>query len=145
MTTAGATTDDQASATPTMGDVAESTITWDPGGGHALWDGRTLDDWARDLVDELVALFDPVEVWLFGSVARGDDDQDSDIDVLVVLERYDPASAITRKQQTSRSTAVRAPFDVSFTDPARMQQRRRVAGTLERAATDDGRLMYRRG
>jgi hypothetical protein len=74
--------------------------------------------------------------------ARGDDDRDSALDALVVLDNYDPAGATARKRQISRSTAVTAPFDVSFTGPARILHRRRVAGTLARAATDDGRLMY---
>ena len=129
---------------PTMSLVAKGTVTWEARDGRALWDGRTLGDWAHDLVGELVARFDPIEVWLFGSVARGDDDSGSDIDVLVVLECYDPAQAIELKQRAGQSTVVRAPFDVAFTDAARVQQRRRIAGALERAAVAEGRLMYRR-
>jgi predicted nucleotidyltransferase len=125
--------------------VTKASVTWEVRGGHALWHGRPLDDWAHDLASELVALFDPIEVWLLGSVARGDDDGDSDIDMLVVLDCYDPHAASSLKLQMSRSTAVRAPFDVAFTDATRMQRRARIAGALERAALNEGRLMYRRG
>jgi hypothetical protein len=43
--------------------VAKGTVTWEARDGRALWDGRALDEWAHDLVGELVVLFDPVEVW----------------------------------------------------------------------------------
>ena len=78
-----------------------------------------------------------------GGGRRGDDHDDSDIDVLVVLDRYDPVSAIGLKQQASATTMVRAPFDVAFTDAARVRQRARIAGTLERAVAAEGRLMNR--
>jgi predicted nucleotidyltransferase len=109
-----------------------------------LWDGRSLDDWTHDLVRELVILVSPVEVWLFGSLARGDDNGDSDIDLLVVLDHYDPRAAVDLKQRASQATMVRAPFDVSFTDVERMRKRRRIVGALERAAANEGRAIYRR-
>jgi predicted nucleotidyltransferase len=96
------------------------------------------------LVDEVVGVFAPVEVWLFGSVARSEDDGHSDIDLVVVLDRYDPNDAVALKVRAGRSFSVPAPFDVVFTDPNRVQRRRRIAGTLERAACAHGRLMYRR-
>jgi len=43
------------------------------------------------VVDEVVRATDPDEVILFGSVARGEDGPDSDIDLLVVFEHIDPA------------------------------------------------------
>jgi predicted nucleotidyltransferase len=43
----------------------------------------------KELKASLVALFGPsIELRLFGSVARGDDRDDSDIDVLVLLPRH---------------------------------------------------------
>lgn len=90
-------------------------------------------------------IFDPIEVWLFGSVARGDNNGDSDLDVLVVLDHYDVAQAIALKQQAIRDSKTPAPFDVSFSDPARMTQRGEIAATLERAVYLDGVLKYRRG
>jgi predicted nucleotidyltransferase len=43
----------------------------------------------RKLKDALARDFRLVELRLFGSKARGDSNQESDIDVLVVLEEYD--------------------------------------------------------
>ena len=55
------------------------------------YDGWTLQELWPLVVDEVVADADPIEVILFGSVARGDDGPDSDIDLLVVLDHIDAA------------------------------------------------------
>lgn len=39
----------------------------------------------RGLLDRVTATLQPVEIWLFGSRARGDDEPDSDWDLLAVL------------------------------------------------------------
>ena len=125
--------------------VVRSTATWAVHRGRALWNGRTLRDWSASLAADLVDAFHPVEIWLFGSVARGDDGASSDLDVLVVLDAYDPARSIELKQRAQRTATVPAPFDASFTDVARVAARRHVAGTLERAVDLEGELLYRRG
>ncbi len=95
------------------------------------------------LTSEFVALFDPVEIWLFGSVARGDDGIDSDLDIMIVLDHYNTADAM--KHRAIVSTKTPAPFDVAFSDPERMAQRAGVVGAIERAVCLDGVLKYRRG
>ena len=64
--------------------------TWAVEDGKAVWDGRRLDEWTDFIVADLVTEFDPAAVSLYGSVARSDDDGDSDIDLLVVLDTYEP-------------------------------------------------------
>jgi uncharacterized protein len=45
--------------------------------------------WVDEAVDALVREFHPLKIFLFGSRARGDGREESDIDLLVVLERID--------------------------------------------------------
>ena len=97
------------------------------------------------LTTELVRVFDPVEIWLFGSVARGDDGSDSDLDIMIVLDHYNTADAVQLKHRALVSTTTPAPFDVAFSDPERMTTRASIVGTLERAVRRDGLLKYRRG
>lgn len=118
--------------------------TWAVEDGKAVWDGRRLDQWADVIVADLVTEFDPAAVWLYGSVARGDDDGDSDIDLLVVLDTYEPRDAINLKTRAFKGSASSAPFDVSFTDPDRYVSRSQIPGTIERATVLDGRCLYRR-
>ncbi len=96
------------------------------------------------MVADLVTEFDPVAVWLYGSVARGDDDGDSDIDLLVVLDSYEPRDAIEFTTRAFTASPSSAPFDVSFTDPDRYVNRSRIPGTIERATVLEGRCVYRR-
>ena len=118
---------------------------WSSRDGRALWSGRLLNDWVAPLVEEVVDILDPHAVWLFGSVARGDDGADSDIDLLVVLSEFDPATTVALKRNVLQAVSVPAPFDVAFTDSRRFAERRRIAGTLERAAAQEGRVVYERG
>ncbi len=119
-------------------------VTWATRGGKAVWNGRLLAEWVAPLVDGIVSILDPRTVWLFGSVARGDDTGDSDIDLLVVLDRFDPAETASLRRRVVEAGSVSVPFDVAFTDPGRFAERSRTAGTLERAAAREGHVVYER-
>lgn len=125
--------------------MTTTTATWTAAAGRAYWNGETLAHWSNVLTTELVALFDPVEIWLFGSVARGDhSDSDIDVDVVIVLDHYNTADAINLKHRAFNSTGTPAPFDIVFTDPTRMNERASIVGTIERAVRLDGVRKYRR-
>jgi predicted nucleotidyltransferase len=47
--------------------------------------GRSLLSWANVIADHIFATTQATEVRLFGSVARGDEHADSDIDLLVII------------------------------------------------------------
>ena len=75
-------------------------------------------------------------------MARGDDNGDSDLDLLFVLDDLDTSQSASMKALAARSSDVPAPFDVVFTDLQRLAARRSIAGTLERSAMRDGRRVY---
>lgn len=124
--------------------MAARTTTWTTRDGRALWNDRPLADWVPALTNDIVTSIDPIQVWLFGSVARGDDNPDSDIDLLIVVEHHRRARALELDHTIRRATDVPAPFDLVFTDPSSMTQRDDIAGSIERAAQTDGRLVYER-
>lgn len=119
-------------------------VSWAVRDGRAVWEGRLLSDWVQPLVDQVVATVQPVAVWLIGSIARGTDDEHSDIDLLAVLPSYDPADAIDLKIRVIDNVSLPVPFDISFSDPERFRRRSQLPGTLERAAVREGRLVYER-
>jgi predicted nucleotidyltransferase len=119
-------------------------VNWAVRDGRAVWEGRLLSEWVRPLVEQVVATVQPVAVWLIGSVARGSDNEHSDIDLVVVLPSYDPADAIDLKVRVLSNVSLPVPFDVAFSDPSRFRRRSQLPGTLERAAAREGRLIYER-
>jgi predicted nucleotidyltransferase len=109
-----------------------------------VWEGRLLSDWVQPLVDQVVAAVGPDAAWLIGSVARGTDNEHSDIDLLAVLPSYDPADAIDLKIRVIDNVSLPVPFDISFSDPGRFRRQSQLHGTLERAAVREGRLVNER-
>jgi predicted nucleotidyltransferase len=111
--------------------------------GKARYDGRTLAEWVPEVVSDLVDAFDPVRIILFGSLARGDDGPDSDLDLLLVLDDAPPKE---RHQLTvAARLAVDAPVpkDIIVTDPVDLARRADLPGIV-RVALREGRPLYER-
>ena len=72
---------------------------------RSLWEGRTLRQWLPVAVQDVVRAAAPRRIVLFGSVARGDEGPDSDLDLLVVFDRIDPADRTRRIRSPPRLAA----------------------------------------
>jgi predicted nucleotidyltransferase/DNA-binding XRE family transcriptional regulator len=95
----------------------------------------------RRMVERIVERFHPQTIILFGSHARGDARPGSDVDLLVVM----PVEGSKRAAQLEVRRAlrdIRVPKDVIVTTPEEFEWRRRVAGTVERPASEEGRVLY---
>lgn len=112
--------------------------------GKATYGGKTLSEWVPTIVREIVTAFEPLQVVLFGSVARGDDGPDSDIDLLVVLPHVDPSTR--HELMSAMSLAISVPLAVDFfpTDPREFARRRDVIGSLHYWPAREGRTVYER-
>lgn len=111
--------------------------------GKAVYDGRPLVGWVPDVVDRIFERTDATRVVVFGSVVRGDDGPDSDIDVLVVV----PAGARTRHAAAEVLRELRdlpVPVDVSVVDEETFEGEAGVPGVV-RVARREGRLVDRVG
>jgi predicted nucleotidyltransferase len=69
--------------------------------GKALYDGQSLISWSSRVADRIVERCGASRIVLHGSVARGDDGPDSDIDLLVIMSPPRCVGAST--QRTARS------------------------------------------
>ena len=111
---------------------------------RGCYDGKTLQElWPAD-VEEVVREIDPVEVVLFGSVARGDDGPDSDIDILVVLDDIEPDDKRAMVARIRSAITTFAPVDVIVADTAEMARRLNDVGSILYWSTREGRTVYRR-
>lgn len=94
----------------------------------------TIDD-ARAAARHLSAVLDPAEVLLFGSVARGTQDQNSDLDLILVFDDLDDYAnrrklAVRAMDAVAEVTGVGC--DVRITDRPEWETRtRRCASTFE--------------
>lgn len=114
-----------------------SSVAYEVRDGKATYDGRTLAEWVPDVVRQLVERFEPSRVVLFGSVARGDDGRESDIDLLVILPKlkgrhHNAAVAMLRSLRD-----LPVPVDLVVTDTAELDRRSRTPGVV-RVALREG-------
>ena len=97
----------------------------------------------QEMVRRIVQRFDPEQIILFGSQARGEAGPDSDVDLLVVM----PLSGSKREMQVEIRVALHdipGPFDVIVTTPGAVERRRDIPGTIERPALLEGKVLYAR-
>ena len=81
---------------------------------------------------------------LFGSVARGDEGPDSDLDLLVVLDHIEPAERAHLISSVRRAISARAPIDVFVTDLAEYERRKDVIGSMLYWPAREGQVVYER-
>lgn len=111
---------------------------------QGCYDGKPLQELWPQVVDEVVRAVDPMEVILFGSVARGEDGPDSDIDLLVVLSHIAPSEKRPMMARIRSAIETFAPVDVIVTDPAEIAERRDDVGSVLYWPLREGRAVYRR-
>ena len=107
--------------------------------GKVLYDGRSLVAWASRVADRIVERCDASRIVLYGSVARGDDGPDSDIDLLVVMpivgRRHDTTVRVLNELRD-----LPVPIDITVVDPAHLDEEASVPGVV-RAAMREGRVL----
>ena len=102
-------------------------------------------DWVDRAVD-VVVMFDPDRVYLFGSAWRGEDTVGSDIDLLVAFEGIPLDVWYYWERRISWTARFFCPYRVNafVTDVEDLTRRRHIVTSPCRWAQDDGRLVYDR-
>jgi predicted nucleotidyltransferase len=122
------------------------SVTNEAGERLFLYRGRTLDGWLPEVVERIVERFDPLRVILFGSLARGEMNYDSDIDLLVVFEKVEWENKRKLTVEVLRALAdLPIPKDVVVTDLDEISRRGDLVGTILRPALREGKVLYERG
>lgn len=98
-------------------------------------------DRLRTAIERLVAAAQPKQIILFGSHARGDADDYSDVDLLVV----EPAVANRYEEMIRLNRALKGliiPVDLLVVSEEEFDRRSVIPGTVEHAARREGRVLY---
>jgi uncharacterized protein (DUF433 family) len=98
----------------------------------------------KSLLDAIVAHFDPLQVILFGSRARGEAGADSDIDLLVVLDDAAPADKLGWRSAFEARKDFHGAVDIVPCRRRWFEDRRDVIGSLAHMAAEDGIVVYER-
>jgi predicted nucleotidyltransferase len=104
---------------------------------------RTAQDIIADMVERIVEGFDPHQIILFGSYARGTAGPDSDVDLLVVM----PVEGSRRRQRVAIRVALRGmglAKDVFVVTPEEVERYGDLVGTLVYPALREGKVLYER-
>ncbi len=97
----------------------------------------------RSMVRRLVQQFDPEQIILFGSHARGTAGPDSDVDLLVVM----PVKGSKREKQIEMRVALHdilVANDIIVVTPEEVARYRNIPGTIVRPALLEGHVLYAR-
>jgi predicted nucleotidyltransferase len=106
---------------------------------------RQLDQTLLDeIIRRLVAQFQPEAIILFGSHAWGDTQEDSDIDLLVVVphSNLSPTQRATQAYRCLRGIMV--PLDILVKTRGEVERYRGVHASLVSRILEDGKLIYGR-
>lgn len=105
---------------------------------------QDVDAAIQEMVKIIVDGWDPQQIILFGSRARGDYGDHSDVDLLVVLDEEVHRGELGR-QISAALECTGIARDIIISTPADIVRQATVVGTVERAAITDGRTLYVRG
>lgn len=98
---------------------------------------KTIQEAAQRLVNK----FSPKTIILFGSQARGETDQHSDVDLLVIC----PIQGSRRTLMVAMDRALRGigfARDIIILTPEEFNRDRHIPGTIARPASLEGRVIY---
>ena len=96
------------------------------------------------MTDRIVQHFNPVQIILFGSYARGEAHSHSDVDLLVVFsECADKRKTAIEIRRVLRDMPV--PKDIIVSTPEELERKRNWVGTVLRPAQQEGVILYDSG
>jgi predicted nucleotidyltransferase len=104
---------------------------------------QTTDQAIQAMVTRLVDHFDPDQIILFGSQARGTALPGSDVDLLVIM----PVTGSKREKRVEMRVAlhdITVPKDILLATPEEVLRDKDLVGTIIRPALLEGRVLYAR-
>jgi len=97
-----------------------------------------------EITRRIVATVQPQRILLFGSVARGQSNADSDFDMLVIVRG--PAHRRALAQEIYKNLrGILTPVDIVVATEQDVQQHGQAIGSILRPALKEGRVVYERG
>ena len=104
---------------------------------------KTIDSaLLNETVRRIVATLDPIAIYLYGSHAYGQPHQDSDIDLLIVV---DESSLLPHQRAVAAYHALRGllvPVEIKVATRAEFKQRAQWQSSIEKIVQEKGKILY---
>ena len=113
-------------------------------GNKAFYNDKTIGEWLSTAINELVSKVDPVAIYVFGSVARGEEGPHSDLDLLVIFDKIRDDQVIDLMIEARRSITAPIPCDVLVSDLARFEFNKQRLWHIEHQIARSGLMAYER-
>jgi predicted nucleotidyltransferase len=97
-----------------------------------------------EMVHRITERFSPDKIILFGSYARGDAAEDSDIDLLVLFGEVENPRARAAEVYAALIGCSAQPKDIVVSTTSRFERYRNVVNTVYWPASREGRALYER-
>lgn len=94
------------------------------------------------IVDEIVTKYQPEKVILFGSVARGEVTEDSDIDLLIIKAGVDQMSRIDRHRDVAKLYSHTIASDILVYTPYEIKKRLYLGDPFIKTVFSEGKILY---
>lgn len=101
-----------------------------------------MDPILDEIVRRLVAAVQPEAVFLFGSRARGDATDESDYDVLLLVDEPESEHYELACRGYAALLGFGIPVDILVMDRAQFERRRRAVSSLPATVEREGKLLY---
>jgi len=98
----------------------------------------------EEIVQRIAERFSPDRIILFGSHARRNAREDSDIDLLVLFSEVDDPHARAAELYVALIGCSASPKDIVVSTTARFERYRNVVNTVYWPAAREGRVLYER-
>jgi predicted nucleotidyltransferase len=99
----------------------------------------------REVIDRMARriaeLFHPEKIILFGSMARGEQTDDSDVDLLVLMREVSDHRSL-RIQMRRAVNGMGLPKDIVVLTVDEFERKRNMPGTIAYPADHEGRVLY---
>lgn len=97
----------------------------------------------KAVVNKFVDTLHPNKVYLFGSFARGTENEESDYDFYIIMDKNFPVSNnTTANAYMSLKGIKRRPVDIIINNENKFQERAEIINTLEHTVKQEGILIY---
>jgi len=111
--------------------------------GLDMTDEIAMDEILREVRDKIVWAFNPMRIVLFGSYASGTPREDSDLDLLVVMESNE--NPIRRAARISKILRDRKlPMDIIVRTPQEIKDRLEIGDFFIKEILEKGKILYER-